>query len=435
MVSATFAMPQPAPLPPAKLRRRHSRDALAWRVKDNLDRIFLPPAVERLLIRLGKSYRKGGASERPIRRLYVDISVIARSDAGTGIQRVVRSVYTRLEQICANGTTVIPVVVNRRREGYRTLDGKRLQGGEDAVFFGLDFATDSIFRYRRELARFRKSGGRLWFVLHDILPLSHPHWFTSASGLKYRRWLRVLAGLSDGLICVSPTVASQLADLLRERYGLESLPRIIEVPLGSSIVGADASPVSVGTFLLPGLSRERLAEAALVVGTLEPRKGHADVLDAFELLWNQGSRIPLVLIGRPGWNTEVLQERIRNHPRAADLLFWYDGIDDDTLRVAYAGCRMAIVPSLAEGYGLPLDEALCLGVPVLARDIPVFRRHTGAALEYFSEHAEPTLLAQAIVNFHASAPGLSRSVVSLVSWTQTAVACIQAIGCARAPSA
>ncbi|NKJ00038.1 glycosyltransferase [Novosphingobium sp. SG707] len=412
----------------ARFRKRC--DALKWTLRDKGDQLRFPAVVERLLVGMGR--HRAAAAALPIRRLYVDISVIARDDAGTGIQRVVRSVYARLGEVCADDVAIVPVVVKRRRDGYSTLDGEPLQGGPDAVFFGLDFSTDSIFRYRKELGRFRRSGGRLWFVLHDILPLSHPHWFTAASGLKYRRWLRVLAGVADGFLCVSSVVVGQLAHLLQKRYGLASVPAIVEIPLGSSIVAASQAVPPTSLSSLPGLSEEMLRRAALVVGTLEPRKGHVDVLDAFDLLWQSGSQIPLVLIGRRGWNTQALQHRIRDHSRAGTLLFWYDDIDDATLYAAYARCRMAIVPSLAEGYGLPLDEALFLGAPVLARDIPVFRRHQQAALAYFPVTACAQDLAAMIEDFHGKAQDLPSSQVSFVTWTETALACLRAIGCARA---
>lgn len=413
------------------VRFRKRCDALKWALRDKSDQLRFPVFVERLLAGRGRRLA-GDAARLPVRRLYVDISVIARDDAGTGIQRVVRSVYARLGEVCADDVAIVPVVVKRRRDGYRTLDGETLRGGPDAVFFGLDFSTDSIFHYRKELARFRRAGGRLWFVLHDILPLSHPHWFTAASGLKYRRWLRVLAGGADGFLCVSEVVAGQLAELLQKRYGLATLPAIVEIPLGSSIVVSGEMSDSPEASAMAGLAEETLRRAALVVGTLEPRKGHVDVLDAFDLLWQRGSTIPLVLIGRRGWNTQALQKRIRDHAQAGTLLFWYDDLDDAKLYAAYARCRMVIVPSLAEGYGLPLDEALYLGAPVLARDIPVFRRHQQAALAYFPAEVGVQELAAMIEDFHRTAQDRPLSRVSFATWTETARACLAAIGCARA---
>lgn len=293
------------------------------------------------------------------------------------------------------------------------------------MFLGLDFATDSIYRYRRELANFRRSGGRLWFLLHDILPLSHPHWFTPASCLKYRRWLRVCAQVADGFVCVSPIVTGLLGDLLRNRYGLRQVPDVATISLGSVIV----APEATGTACRFAACPDAIARAAIIVGTLEPRKGHIDVLAAFERLWAQGSDIPLILIGKAGWNTKRLQNHIRGHAQYGTLLFWFDDIDDDSLHAAYALCHMAIVPSLAEGYGLPLDEALAYGAPVLARDIPVFRRHHGSDnIAYFPDHVSTPALADAIAAFHENAQRKS-AITPPTQWWQTAQQFLTAIGC------
>ena len=422
----------PAPAKPSLAARvRAWRNAAAWAARDWIDRAAFPPVAERVLVPARRKASAAAAAPAPIRRLYVDLSVISRDDAGTGIQRVVRSIRDHLPEACAADVAIIPLTVNRRRDGYRTADGQPIVGGPDAVFFGLDFATDSIFRYRRELARFRRSGGRLWFVLHDILPLSHPHWFTHASGVKYRRWLRVCAALAEGFLCVSPVVAGQLGGVLRGRYGLTDAPPVATIMLGSNITAQDrvfdpaALPVSAG------LTAATFARAALVVGTLEPRKGHADVLDAFDRLWAAGHEIPLVLIGRPGWNTEALQQRIRRHPRHAQLLFWLDAVDDAGLRAAYSQCRVAIVPSLAEGYGLPLDEALALGAPVLARDIAVFRRHGADDIRFFAETASPAEIAAAIAAC-LTGPRITPAAQSLTRWRETTDQCLAAMGCDRA---
>lgn len=427
MSDRTSARPKPS----LAARVRALRHAAAWAARDWIDQAAFPPVTERMLVPAQRKAYASTAAPAPIRRLYVDLSVISRDDAGTGIQRVVRSIYHHLPEACAAEVAIIPLTVSRRREGYRTPDGQPIVGGPDTVFFGLDFATDSIFRYRRELARFRRSGGRLWFVLHDILPLSHPHWFTHASGVKYRRWLRVCAALAEGFLCVSPVVAGQLGWVLRGRYGLTDAPQVETITLGANITQQDRVLDPAALPITTGLNAAIFAHAALVVGTLEPRKGHADVLDAFDQLWAAGHEVPLVLIGRPGWNTDALQQRIRRHPRHAQLLFWLDGVDDGGLRAAYSQCRIAIVPSLAEGYGLPLDEALALGAPVLARDIAVFRRHRADEIRFFAETASPAEIAAAILAC-LTGPRITPAAQSLTRWRKTTDQCLAAMGCDRA---
>ena len=409
-------------------RLRAVTEPLRWLLLDIIDQILFNTLTERLAVQFAAVKAPGNAG--PIRRVYADISVIHRNDAGTGIQRVVRSLRQHLPPTVDNCTDLEFLIVRSQQDGYVTMSGKPLAGSPDSLFFGLDFATDSVFRFRRKLRDFKLDGGRLWFLVHDILPITHPQWFTHASRLKYRRWMRVVAALADGIMCVSPVVSDQLEQLLTERYGVKKLPPIVTVELGSDITLADRELAVSELPVATGLDVPKFKNAALVVGTLEPRKGHADVLAAFELIWAADHGIPLVLIGRAGWNTGELQCRIRQHPQFERLLFWLEDVDDHALHAAYRHCRLVIVPSLAEGYGLPLDEALALGSPVLARNIAVFGRHIDRRISYFAEHADAASIADAIIAAHSAAHG-PRRMAPLRQWEETARQVANALGCAN----
>jgi glycosyltransferase involved in cell wall biosynthesis len=241
--------------------------------------------------------------------------------------------------------------------------------------------------------------------------------------------MRVCAALADGIFCVSPEVSRQVAELMITRYRRTELPHIVTVTPGSNISEADRQ---VGPEHLPvasGLDASTFAKAVLIVGTLEPRKGHADALSAFDALWRRSYDIPLVLIGRPGWGTADLQAAIRRHERLGSLLFWVDDASDEALHAAYRFCKLTLVPSLAEGYGLPLDEALALGSPVLARDIPVFHRHRQDRIRYFPESANASILSDAIVSALAEDDG-RHTVPTLPDWDATAQEFVRALGCA-----
>lgn len=401
---------------------------LRWRQRDLADRLAFPPAREARLVARTRASLPPVPSEGP-QRLLVDVSVIHKHDAGTGIQRVVRSLRERLTAAVEPGVAIEPVILRKLREGYVTLSGAPLGGGPESLFLGLDFATDAVHRTRGQLCALRRTGTPIWFVVHDILPISHPHWFTYPSRLKYRRWMRVCAALADGIFCVSPEVSRQVTELMITRYGRMDLPHIVTITPGSNITAADRQ---VGLEDLPvtaGLDAQTFARAVLVVGTLEPRKGHADALAAFNLLWEQGHDIPLVLIGRPGWGTTSLQAAIRQHKQYGRLLFWFDDASDDALHAAYRYCRLTLVPSLAEGYGLPLDEALALSSPVLARDIAVFHRHRQDRIRYFPESADAPALAEAILSSLAQDDG-ERTMPALPDWDATAQEFVRALRCA-----
>ena len=138
-----------------------------------------------------------------------------------------------------------------------------------------------------------------------------------------------------------------------------------------------------------------------MVSAIEPRKNHAYLLDAFELLWAQGSNARLCIIGKIGWKCEALVERIKRHPQWDKRLFMFNRINDKSLEFAYANARALVFPSYVEGFGLPLVEAMQRGLPAMASDIPVFREIGGEFMAYFDLN-KPQTLADRISQFESS---------------------------------
>ncbi|WP_137680647.1 glycosyltransferase family 4 protein [Aurantiacibacter suaedae] len=396
---------------------------LKWQTIDFFDRLLSFKEVARVR-RLRTSRPPLSARER--NHLLVDVSVISRSDAGTGIQRVVRSIRDQIPYILPAEVSADFLTVASRKSGYVTKLGECPSASENNIFVGLDFATDSIPLFHSQLAQLRMEGTAMWFVVYDILPYSNPEWFTPLSRLRYRKWLHTCIALADGLICISSDTAEKVDDIITSRFLLENKPEIVTVELGSDICLTEYKDESSALAQWPSLNAQTLSRAVLMVGTLEPRKGHLQALDAFEEIWAMGCDIPLVIVGRRGWNTEQLQKRIQDHAQWGKLLFWHDNATDDTLHFAYQTCRLTLVASLAEGYGLPLDEALALGSPVLARDIPVFRRHEGHQLQFFPEVISSHDLAISIVAAYEKSRR-SASEISLRSWRDCAQELVSAI--------
>jgi hypothetical protein len=159
----------------------------------------------------------------------------------------------------------------------------------------------------------------------------------------------------------------------------------------------------------------------LMVGTIEPRKGHAQTLDAFERLWASGLDVRLVIIGKPGWKTDLLAARLRKHAETGHRLFWLEAAGDDDLEAAYGTSTCLIAASLNEGFGLPLIEAAMRGLPILARDVPVFREVAGEHAAYFSgDDAES--LAAAIrmwLDCHAAGTAPRPEQMPWLTWVQS----------------
>ena len=138
----------------------------------------------------------------------------------------------------------------------------------------------------------------------------------------------------------------------------------------------------------------------LLVGTLEPRKGYQQVLDAFELLWSQGQQINLVIVGKKGWLVDELHQRIISHREAGKRLFWIDTASDQFLEKLYEACTCLIAASYGEGFGLPLIEAAQHKTPIIARNLPVFKEVARDGAYYFDGFL-PNNLAEGVLDWLA----------------------------------
>ena len=169
---------------------------------------------------------------------------------------------------------------------------------------------------------------------------------------------------------------------------------LVSSPLSLSFVhegvnpGKSAAPVQADEAFDCFFAPSGDGKIFLMVGTIEPRKGHALVLDTFEQLWAQGSNDKLCIVGKPGWNMDTFMLRLRTHPEAGNRLLLLDHASDAVLQEAYRRSDALIQASAGEGFGLPLIEAGQHGKPVLCSDIPVFHEVGGDHALYFPRTVE-----------------------------------------------
>ncbi|WP_336968951.1 glycosyltransferase family 1 protein [Brevundimonas aurantiaca] len=396
------------------------------RARNALERRPAPRWLERTKIRWSRNAIASGRQTqhtKGARRLFIDLSVIAKNDAGTGIQRVVRGIALREDQFRRAGWDVWFVAATRKRPYHRIswpnpadTDLTPIQGGKGDVFLGLDYALDTVRFQERQLRDLAKSGVLQWYLVHDLLPVQQPDWFPPSAGMRFHKWLRVLASVSDGYLCNSRQTEIDLKRSLGDLFDVKRGYVTHVLPMGTDIRN------SLHTTGLPGDFEAWLqnldAPLILTVSTIEPRKGHRDLLDAFEVLWAGGFKAKLVLVGREGWNVEALMARLQSHPELGRRLFHFSLASDETLMRLYEACQGVIVPSLAEGYGLPLIEALGYRKPVLARDIEVFRVHEKSGVRYFPRDASPQVLAANILTWMDDIPAARAAVTTAepITW-------------------
>lgn len=367
------------------------------------------------------------------RQLFVDVSALVKTDARTGVHRVTRSLLHALREAAADTFDVLAVYASTTSRGYRHASGVvdfaapaaladtciDYQPGD--VFLGLDLAHETLTHQAAFLQSMRSEGVQVWVVVYDLLPVQMPQAFTPSVDEWHRLWLKTLAEL-DGALCISQAVAADLAQWLQVHGPQRRRPlRVDWFHLGADLANsvpstgkpADAEEV---------LCRLRERPSFLCVGTIEPRKGIASVLDAMDVLWQQGADANLVLVGKAGWRVEPLLDRIRTHPQRGHRLFWLEGISDEYLEAVYAASTVLVAASEGEGFGLPLIEAAQHGLPLIARDIPVFREVAGTHA-YFFEDASAAGLAESLQTWlalHARGAHPRSEGMPWLTWAQSA---------------
>jgi glycosyltransferase involved in cell wall biosynthesis len=193
-------------------------------------------------------------------------------------------------------------------------------------------------------------------TVHDVLPLSHPEYFSELIRRRYRPLARAAVRAADLVLTGSRHSAGQLTDLL----GVEPA-RVVVTPYGVE-----------GRFRRVGRDEGWLADRfgvrsryVLCVGTLEPRKNLVGAVRAFSRAAESVEDCVLVVAGGRGWRNEAFERELAGAPGRVVLTGF---VSDEELVRLYSGADCFLFPSLAEGFGFPVLEAMACGAPVVSSD-------------------------------------------------------------------
>lgn len=245
----------------------------------------------------------------------------------------------------------------------------------------LSLDSSWVYDIRSALDRAGAAGVTRAAVICDVLPLSHPEFFTEGTRQWFGGWLRALLPRLEGVVTISEATRQELlAAIEQRRIRIDRVPASRAVHLGAELEGgADASVVRAELRAALGPGRP---PAFLTVGTLEPRKNVDFAIDVFDALVARGLNVQWHVVGAAGWLAEHTAQRLRSHPEHGARLFWWTDLSDAELAWCYRNARALVAASRAEGFGLPLVEARMQGLAVFASDIPVFREVLGAEGRY-----------------------------------------------------
>jgi alpha-1,2-rhamnosyltransferase len=232
-------------------------------------------------------------------------------------------------------------------------------------------------------------------MFHDLFPLLIPEMCDQITVDGYTPWFKRIVPRSDFFIANSQATLNTFKKYINEHPEL----RPHRFGSGSFRLGAELDRAHIAqkstTNTQPIWDTE--GKTLLTIGTLEPRKNHTYLLDAFDLLRQRNEMVSLILIGAKGWKTSDLLERVKSHPDFGKHLLYFDGATDYELDQAIQRADFLICPSLAEGFGLPVVEALMKGLTVFASDIPPFRE-IGDGYCHFFDLNSPEDLANQLQN-------------------------------------
>ncbi len=238
------------------------------------------------------------------------------------------------------------------------------------------------------------------YFVHDLIPITHPQFCRAGEDVRHRQRMRTVLETASGVIGNSEVTLDEL-ELFARSEKLKMPPAIV------AWLGID--PLPRAPVRLP-VDRPTF----VTLGTIEARKNHLLLLNIWSRLIDRfGSKGPrLLIIGGRGWEADQVFDLLDRSEKLRGHVVELENCSDEELTTYIASARALLFPSLTEGYGLPLIEALVLGVPVIASDLPVFREIAGDIPTYLSPDDETgweaTILDYANMNNASRAVQLER---------------------------
>ncbi|MFL6735359.1 MAG: glycosyltransferase family 4 protein [Sphingomicrobium sp.] len=216
----------------------------------------------------------------------------------------------------------------------------------------------------------RRADVRPVYLVHDLIPITHPEFCRPGEAERHQERMRTVLMTASGIVGNSQVTLDELAVFA----GAEGLPT---APSIAAWLGVDPLPV-------PPRPQVPERRTFVVVGTIEARKNHHLLLEIWSRLVDRlGTKSPrLLIIGQRGWEAEEVFRRLDRPGKLEGHVVELGSCSDEQLAEHLVTARALLFPSLVEGYGLPLVEALAIGVPVIASDLTVFREIGGDIPDY-----------------------------------------------------
>jgi len=359
-------------------------------------------------------------------KLYFDCTATTRSGLNTGVQRVVRELLEK-SSIFENELGIEFQAICYQYNGFYSLeDALDMTLDTEHMFETVDFKYRDIYLCADS---FWAAGISEWFeylkqngvtiicVIYDLIPIYFSDFFEMDTVNSFSSSIDEVIKYSDLLACISKASKKDLNKYLELNYEGENKNVRREVfHLSPGELNKESSSIlktDVGTYSV------NESNYFLMVGTIERRKGYGKVLKEFKKVWSENPNTALYIVGKVGENATEIINKINKLIEKGYPIKCFENISDVELYSLYDNASAVICASSAEGFGLPLVEALSQGCLVFANRIPVFGEVAGSYPIYFDINNTGDL-AEKISQYDNYSP-LMVDVTDFPTWDETAV--------------
>lgn len=332
-------------------------------------------------------------------KVYVDISMIMIGTKFTGIPRVVMEIIKRIND--DKELELVFLEYNLRKDAYEVIDTEMFVGfcnhGKDnrnkmrtgklvkfnefeagSIFFDSDTVWKTRVRRSYLYPVLKEAGVKIIPLIYDIIPITHPQFCGRDDVLCFVDYFGATLDYADEIIVNSEATKQAINDVC-DRINHE-LKEIKVVPLGGDFSRKEYAETEVSDEVKQIVNNGKYV---LMVGTIEPRKNHKLILDAYDLGMDENMQV--VFAGFVGQGMETLMERIENHPDNRKKIWHLGHASDADIDYLYKHCFALTYPSYIEGYGLPIIESFARGVMVVAADTSINMEIGGERALYFKQ--------------------------------------------------
>lgn len=310
--------------------------------------------------------------------------------------RFVRDLKKILNPVSTQKTTLLPT---------------KFKKGETILF------PDSVWSYNSEQAikAAKKDGVITLFLCHDIIPITHSN-LCPSTALSFKNWIDNNISLFDGIIANSEYTKKSLIQYLTLTGKTDFInhTKWASFRLGSNLNDEIETKEINKSEFLPFIDKEFY----LMVSAIEPRKNHQEILKTFEILWQTGANINLVWVGKWTWHCEELRQYVLEHDEFCKRFWVFNYLTENELISVYKQAKALIFPSITEGFGLPIAEALHYKLPVILSDIPIHHEVAGGDALYFKLN-DMLSLTELINGIHSKSISLKSSNKPTIDWNES----------------